>query len=142
VTRASVEVESVEVGQIARGLCVLVGVGVADAEADAVWLADKVVSARIFTDEQDKMNLSVLDCGGSVLAISQFTLYGDMRRGTRPSFTQAMEPTRAAELFEAFCAHCRQRGAPVQTGRFRAHMEVSLNNTGPVTVLIDSKKQF
>lgn len=118
------------------------GVGAEDTEADAAWIADKVISARIFPDDQDKMNRSVLDCEGSVLAISQFTLYGDMRRGTRPSFTQAMEPSRAAELFDAFCRRCKEGGAKVETGRFRAHMEVSLNNTGPVTVLLDSKKQF
>ncbi len=142
VTHAQVDVDDETVGRIERGLCVLVGVGEDDTEADARWLADKVTRARIFTDAQDKMNLSVQDVGGAVLAVSQFTLLGDLRQGRRPSFARAMEPERARELFDVFCSACRELGVDVSTGRFRAHMEVSLNNTGPVTLLLDSKKLF
>lgn len=142
VSSARVEVQGAEVGAIERGLCVLVGVGVDDVEQDARWLADKVVSARVFVDAADKMNLSLQDVGGALLAISQFTLYGDLRKGKRPSFSRAMPPDRARELFEVFCAACRERGVDVQTGQFRAHMEVSLTNSGPVTLLLDSHKSF
>ncbi len=141
VTRAEVEVDDSIVGQIDAGLCVLLGVSREDDERDAEWLANKVVSARIFVDDDGKMNRSVKDCGGSILAISQFTLLGDIRRGSRPSFTEAMQPERAVELFGYFCQRCREH-VEVQTGTFRAHMEVSLNNTGPVTILVDSKKLF
>ncbi len=139
---AKVEVEGEITGQVGPGLCVLVGVGRDDAESDGEWLAQKVVSARVFKDEAGKMNRSVLDIGGAILAISQFTLFGDMRRGTRPSFTSAMEPERAVKLFDLFCAKCRSSGVVVQTGVFGAHMEVSLNNSGPVTLLIDSQRLF
>jgi D-tyrosyl-tRNA(Tyr) deacylase len=142
VTDAKVEVEDAIVGRITKGLCVLVGVGKDDAESDAESLAEKVVGLRIFEDADEKMNLGVLEVGGSVLAISQFTLYGDARKGKRPSFTEAMEPGRANQLFEHFCAHVRKIGATVETGRFRAHMLVSLANDGPVTILLDTKKLF
>ncbi len=142
VTRAQVDVDHETVGKIDRGLCVLVGVGQGDDEGDARWLAEKVTTARIFVDDDGKMNLSVQDVGGAILAVSQFTLLGDLRKGRRPSFARAMEPERARELFEHFCATCRALGVDVQTGRFRAHMEVSLNNTGPVTLLLDSEKVF
>jgi D-tyrosyl-tRNA(Tyr) deacylase len=142
VSHAEVEVESTTLGQIERGLCVLVGVGETDDEQHARWLASKVVAARIFADTEDKMNLSVREVGGAVLAISQFTLFGDLRKGNRPSFSKAMEPGRAAALFETFCQACRELGVRVETGRFRAHMEVSLTNTGPVTLLLDSHKLF
>jgi D-tyrosyl-tRNA(Tyr) deacylase len=142
VTNAKVEVEGATVGSIARGLCVLVGVGKDDAESDAESLADKVVGLRIFEDSDGKMNQSVLEVGGSVLAISQFTLYGDARKGKRPSFTDAMEPGRANQLFEHFCGHVRKSGANVETGKFRAHMLVSLANDGPVTIMLDTKKLF
>lgn len=142
VSRASVEVSGEVVGEIARGLCVLVGVARGDDESDAAWLAKRVVAARIFTDDADKMNLSVKDVEGSVLAVSQFTLLGDIRRGTRPSFSAAESPERARDLFDRFCNACQELGVPVQTGTFRAHMEVGLNNTGPVTILVDSKKLF
>jgi D-tyrosyl-tRNA(Tyr) deacylase len=108
VTDAKVEVEGATVGRITKGLCVLVGVGKDDAESDAESLADKVVGLRIFEDADEKMNLGVLEVGGSVLAISQFTLYGDVRKGKRPSFTDAMEPGRANQLFEHFCGHVRK----------------------------------
>lgn len=142
VSWARVQVEGAYVGQIDAGLCTLVGVGVDDTESDARWLAEKVVTARVFADADDKMNLSVQDVAGAVLAISQFTLFGDLRRGKRPSFSKAMPPERARELFGTFCAACRELGVDVQTGQFRAQMEVSLNNTGPVTLLLDSKKLF
>jgi len=142
VNHASVTVEGTVVGRIDRGLCVLLGVGREDQDADATALADKVLGLRIFEDEAQKMNLSVLEVGGALLAVSQFTLFGDVRRGKRPSFTEAMEPTRAQALFEHFCTACRARGVRVETGRFRTHMQVCLENDGPVTILIDSKRAF
>jgi len=139
---ASVTVESVVVGRVERGICALVGVGRGDDESDAKSLAEKVVGLRIFEDDAQKMNLGVLEVGGAILAISQFTLFGDVRKGKRPSFTEALEPTRAEALFDLFCAECRARGARVETGRFRTHMQVALENDGPVTILIDSKRAF
>ncbi len=142
VSHASVRVGEELVGRIEQGLCVLVGVAKDDADADARTLAEKVVGLRIFEDASEKLNLAVGDVGGAVLAVSQFTLLGDTRRGKRPSFTDAMEPARANELFEAFCAACRALGVTVATGRFRASMRVELENVGPVTILIDTKKTF
>lgn len=142
VTRASVRVDEALVGEIEAGLCVLVGVAREDAEADAAVLAEKIVGLRIFEDREGKMNQSLTDVGGSLLAVSQFTLLGDTRRGKRPSFTEAMEPEGANRLFEHFCERCRALGVPVQTGKFRAHMLVELANDGPVTILLDSKKTF
>ena len=142
VTRASVTVEGEIVGSIQAGLCVLVGVGKDDAEADAATLAEKVVGLRIFEDADGKMNQSLSDAGGALLAVSQFTLYGDARKGRRPSFTDAMEPARANELFERFCARSRELGVTVATGRFRAHMLVELANDGPVTILLDTQRNF
>jgi D-aminoacyl-tRNA deacylase len=142
VSEAQVVVDGALTGRIEKGLCVLVGVGTGDADADARWLAQKCVGARVFTDPNDKMNLSVADVGGSILAVSQFTLYGDLRSGKRPSFSAAMEPTRARELFDLFCTEVRALGVDVQTGVFRAHMDVSLTNSGPVTLLLDSTKLF
>jgi len=142
VTRAAVTVGGEVVGRIGAGLCVLVGVGAADDEADADALAEKVVGLRIFEDEAGKMNRSLLDTGGALLAVSQFTLFGDARKGRRPSFVEAMEPARASELFERFCAACRARGVHVETGCFRTEMQVELVNDGPVTILVDTKKRF
>jgi len=142
VNYASVTVEGAVVGRIERGICVLVGVGRGDEEADATALADKVASLRIFEDDAQKMNLSVLEIGGALLAVSQFTLFGDVRKGKRPSFSEALEPVRAEILFEHFCAECRARGVRVETGRFRTQMQVLLENDGPVTILIDSKRAF
>jgi len=142
VNHASVTVEGEVVGRITRGVCVLVGVGRGDDEADATALADKVIGLRIFEDDAEKMNLSLLQVGGALLAVSQFTLFGDVRKGKRPSFSDALEPVRAESLFEHFCAECRLRGASVETGRFRTHMKVQLENDGPVTILIDSKRAF
>ncbi len=141
VLRASVRVGDETVGQIERGLCVLVGVAADDTDADARSLADKVVGLRIFEDEAEKMNLDVKAIGGALLCVSQFTLLGDARSGRRPSFTAAMAPGPALELFERFCAHCRAE-IPVETGRFRASMQVELVNDGPVTLLLDTRRLF
>jgi D-aminoacyl-tRNA deacylase len=140
VTSAQVTVEGELTGRIEAGLCVLVGVGQEDAETDAATLADKVVRLRIFEDEAGKMNLSLLDVGGALLAVSQFTLYADTSRGRRPSFVSAMEPERAEQLFECFCTAAKSLGVAVATGRFRTHMSVSLVNDGPVTLLLDTDK--
>jgi D-tyrosyl-tRNA(Tyr) deacylase len=142
VSRAQVTVEGQIVGQIAAGVCVLVGVGREDVAEDAEALADKVVNLRIFEDDAEKMNLSVLEARGDVLAISQFTLYGDVRKGRRPSFGEALEPVAAQALFERFCEACRLRGARVETGRFRSNMQLELCNDGPVTILIDTQRAF
>jgi D-tyrosyl-tRNA(Tyr) deacylase len=138
VTEARVTVDGEVVGNIDAGLCALIGVGQRDDDASAATLADKVVKLRIFEDDAGKMNRSLLDVGGKLLAVSQFTLYGDTSKGRRPSFIQAMEPGRAEQLFERFCAACRSLGITVETGRFRTHMSVSLVNDGPVTLLLDT----
>lgn len=140
VLSASVRVADETTGSIERGLCVFVGVGTSDDERSAAALADKVVNLRIFEDEAGKMNRSVLESGGALLLVSQFTLFGDVKKGRRPSFVGAMEPTRAAELFERFAEECRTRGPRVELGRFRAHMQVSLVNDGPITIWIDLEK--
>jgi len=142
VSSASVLVEGEVTGEIGAGLCVLVGVGQGDAEEDARWLAGKVVDLRIFEDEQGKMNRSVLDVKGGVLAISQFTLFGDARKGARPGFVDAARPEVAQPLYARFCAEVRARGVPVGEGVFRATMQVRIVNEGPVTLLLDSKKLF
>lgn len=142
VSRAEVRVAGEVVGRVLAGLCVLVGVAADDTDEDAAALAEKVVSLRVFEDEAGKMNRSVLEAGGGVLAVSQFTLLGDVRKGRRPGFSAAMEPAGAERLFERFCASCRALGAPVETGRFRAHMDVELVNDGPVTILVDTRKTF
>lgn len=138
VSRAEVRVGEERVGAIGAGLCVLVGVAAGDEERDADALAEKVVGLRIFEDEAGKMNLGLLEVGGALLAVSQFTLLGDASRGKRPSFVNAMEPERARHLFERFCARCAALGAPVETGRFQAEMQVELVNDGPVTILLDT----
>ncbi|HYP87371.1 MAG TPA: D-aminoacyl-tRNA deacylase [Polyangiaceae bacterium] len=140
VSSAQVVSEGELSGKIEAGLCVLVGVGKNDTESDASLLADKVAKLRIFEDAAGKMNESLLDVGGALLAVSQFTLYADTSRGRRPSFVNAMEPARAQALFEAFCAGCRALGVAVQTGRFRTEMSVSLVNEGPVTIIVDTEK--
>ena len=142
VSEASVTVEGNVTGEIAAGLCVLVGVGAQDAESDARWLAEKVVDLRIFEDEQGKMNRSVLETGGGILAISQFTLFGDARKGTRPGFSAAARPEVAQPLYDKFCGFARARGLKVAEGVFRATMQVRIVNEGPVTLLLDSKKVF
>ena len=128
------------VGRIAEGLLVLLGVTHDDGEADAGYLADKVAGLRIFEDDAGKMNRSVLDIGGEVLAVSQFTLFGDVRKGKRPSFDEAARPEHARELYELFVAKVRALGLGCETGRFQEMMEVELVNQGPVTILLDSKK--
>lgn len=139
VRRARVTVGEEIVGEIGHGLCVLVGVERGDEPTDAQELARKLVNLRIFEDEAGKMNLSVKDVGGSLLLVSQFTLLGDTRRGHRPGFSQAMEPEGAARLFEECVAAVAAQGVPVATGRFRAEMLVSLENDGPVTILVDTR---
>ncbi len=142
VSRASVKVDSEIIGGIGRGLLVLLGVGEDDGEPDAEYLAEKVAGLRIFEDDAGKMNLSVADVGGAVLAVSQFTLFGDVRRGKRPSFDAAARPERARELYEYFVERVRALDLRCETGRFQAMMEVELINSGPVTILLDSKKLF
>ena len=138
VKQSSVTTEGQIVGQIGQGLLVLLGVTKTDSAKDADYLVNKIVNLRIFEDEEGKMNRSLLDIGGELLAVSQFTLLADCSKGRRPSFVAAAEPDKAAELYEKFVTGVRQRGVSVQTGRFRAMMEVSLINDGPVTVIIDS----
>lgn len=138
VSQAQVKVDGDQVGAIGTGLLVLLGVTHADTAEDSRWLADKVAHLRIFEDEDGKMNRSVLDIGGAVLAVSQFTLYGETRRGRRPSFTEAAPPETADALYRQFCADLAGCDLPVATGRFQAHMEVSLTNDGPVTLLVES----
>ena len=145
VSRAHVSVDAEVVGAVrdgAPGLVVLLGAGEGDDKADADYLAAKITGLRIFEDEAGKMNLSVGDVGGSVLVISQFTLYGDCRKGRRPSFVKALEPTAANALVEYFVERIAAAQVPVETGRFRAHMRVDLINDGPVTLLLDSNKAF
>ena len=142
VSSASVEIGGKIVGQIGRGLMVLVGVAAGDEEKDVKYMADKLPNLRIFEDEQGKMNLSVLDVAGSVLAVSQFTLLGDARGGRRPSFIEAARPEVANPLYEQLVRLLRESGLPVETGVFQAEMAVSLINDGPVTLLLDSRKNF
>jgi D-aminoacyl-tRNA deacylase len=143
VSRAAVTSEGEVVGRIGAGLCVLVGAAVGDRRLDVEYLADKVVNLRIFEDEAGKMNRSLLEAGGGVLAVSQFTLLGDARKGRRPSFLAALEPGAAERLYNDFVAAVRAAGVTeVATGRFRAMMEVELVNDGPTTILLDSRKEF
>ncbi len=140
VSSASVTVEGEIVGQIERGLLILLGVGQGDTAADADFLAEKLVGLRVFEDEAGKMNLSLADVGGEMLVVSQFTLLGDCRKGRRPSFTGAAPPEGANALYEYFCQRVRAQGITVATGRFRAHMDVALVNDGPVTLLVESRR--
>ena len=137
VSRASVTVENDVIGAIEHGLLVLVGFTDSDGDPAVQWMADKVVGLRVFSDDQGKMNLSVADCGGAVLIVSQFTLYGDTSRGRRPSFVDAAAPGRAVSLYESFVSAVRDRGVPVETGEFGAMMDVELVNDGPVTLVIE-----
>lgn len=142
VSRSSVISCGTPTGQIGQGLLVLLGVTHDDTEADARYLAEKIANLRIFEDDAEKLNLSVKDVGGAVLSVSQFTLYGDCRRGRRPSFTEAARPEAASALYEQFNQFLVAEGVPVETGRFQTHMEVELVNDGPVTLLLDSRKIF
>ena len=142
VSRASVTVDGNIVGQIGKGLLVLLGVAQGDDEAAADYLADKTAGLRIFEDAEEKMNLSCADVGGAVLVVSQFTLYGDVRKGKRPSFDRAARPEDAKRLYEYFVSRIRAAGLQCETGTFQAMMDVELVNVGPVTILLDSEKQF
>lgn len=141
VTRASVTVEGKRIGEIERGLVVLLGVARDDSETDAEYLAAKIPALRIFDDEQGKMNLSLKDVGGGMLVISQFTLYGDVRRGLRPSWIDAAAPDKAEPLYEFFIAQISKLVSVVATGKFGAEMQVELVNDGPVTLLLDSRQR-
>jgi D-tyrosyl-tRNA(Tyr) deacylase len=142
VSRAQVTVAEETVGEIGRGLLVLLGVTHADTEVDVDYLADKIAGLRIFEDENGKVNLDAASVGGGVLVVSQFTLYGDVRRGKRPSFDAAASPEHARRLYDYFVERIRAAGLPCQTGRFQEMMQVELVNDGPVTILLDSKKGF
>jgi D-tyrosyl-tRNA(Tyr) deacylase len=142
VSRAKVTIKDWNTGEIGLGLLVLLAVGQEDTESDATYLAEKISGLRIFEDEQGKMNRSVQDVGGSVLAVSQFTLYGDARRGKRPSFAAAAPPQHARRLYEFFVERIRAAGLSCETGRFQEMMQVELVNEGPVTLLLDSAKAF
>lgn len=138
VSQASVTVAGEVTGQIEGGLLVLLGVGHGDTDREVAWTAEKLVGLRIFDDEAGKMNLSLVDVGGSMLVVSQFTLFGDCRKGKRPSFVDAAPPELAVELYQQFVEAVKQRGIAVATGRFREHMDVALVNDGPVTLWIES----
>ena len=140
VTEAGVTVAGETIGKIGQGFMVLIGVSVQDGDKDVKYMADKVPNLRIFEDDEGKMNRSLKDVGGEILAVSQFTLYGDARGGRRPSFTEAARPEAANELYEKLVEAWRSQGVHVETGRFRADMQVSLVNDGPVTLLLDSTK--
>ena len=136
---AWVRVEGDEIARIGPGLAILVGVGRDDEDRDALWLAEKTVNLRIFEDQDGKLNLSLLETGGELLAVSQFTLFGDCRRGRRPSFSAAAPPDQGLRIFERYVEACRETGVKVATGRFGAHMQVHLTNGGPVTLILDSR---
>ena len=142
VSRAKVTVAGEVTGEIGMGLLVLLGVGQQDAESSADYLADKTAGLRIFEDDAGKMNRSVVDVGGAVLVVSQFTLYGDVRKGKRPSFDDAARPEKARALYERFVERIRAAGLRCETGRFQEMMQVELVNDGPVTILVDSEKEF
>lgn len=140
VSRAAVTADGTPAGEIDKGLMILCGIMEGDTLEDVRLLAEKTARLRIFTDEQDKLNLSVQDIGGGILVVSNFTLGGDCRRGNRPSFSRSAHPPLAVELYEAYVAMLREMGIPVETGRFGAHMEISMTADGPVTILMDSKE--
>lgn len=140
VTSGSVTVDGNTVGSIGQGLVVLLGVSEKDTAEDVLYMADKIVNLRIFEDEAEKMNLSLLDVKGELLLISQFTLYGDCRKGRRPNFMNAARPEKAEELYNALVEKCREMGVKTETGTFQAYMKVNIENDGPVTVIVDSEK--
>jgi D-tyrosyl-tRNA(Tyr) deacylase len=142
VKRAEVRIDEEVVGRIGRGLVVLVGVGKGDTEAAGERLAGKIANLRVFDDDQGKMNRSLLEAAGHALCISQFTLYGDCRKGRRPNYEQAAPPDHASLLYESFVGSLRSLGVPTETGRFRSMMEVEVVNDGPVTLLLDSDRLF
>jgi D-tyrosyl-tRNA(Tyr) deacylase len=140
VKKGSVEIEEKEIGKIEKGLVILLGVGQNDTEKDAEYLAEKIVNLRIFEDKEGKMNLSVKDINGQILVISQFTLYGDCKRGRRPSFISAALPDKAVKLYDCFVKYIKNYGLEIETGEFQAMMLVKIYNDGPVTILLDSEK--
>ena len=142
VEHASVTVDGECVGKIGKGFLVLLGVSDEDTQKDVEYMADKITGLRVFEDEDEKMNLSLTDIGGEILAVSQFTLYGDCRKGKRPSFCAAGAPEYANKLYEEFVGKVREKGIKTETGRFGADMKVELLNDGPVTLMLDSKKLF
>jgi D-tyrosyl-tRNA(Tyr) deacylase len=142
VTRASVVVDGEIIGEIAGGLLVLLGVSREDKPVDADYLAEKIIALRIFDDEQGKMNRSIAEAGGAMLVVSQFTLYGDARKGRRPSYDAAARPENANQLYQYFVERMRAGGIRCETGKFQAIMKVELVNDGPVTILLDSEKKF
>lgn len=142
VLSASVKVDGKEISSIGKGILVLLGIEEPDNKSDIEYMAEKICNLRIFDDENDKMNLSLMDIKGQILVVSQFTLYGDCRRGRRPSFTGAARPETAEPVYENFVKECGKYIGTVKTGKFQTHMKVSLVNDGPVTMLIDSKKNF
>jgi D-tyrosyl-tRNA(Tyr) deacylase len=142
VKESRVEVKGEEVGAIKSGLLVFIGVGAKDSEKDCDYLANKIVNLRIFPDEKNFMNLSIMDIGGAVLVVSQFTLWGDCRKGRRPSFAAAAPPETANRLYEHLIEMLREKGIQVETGKFQEMMDVYLINDGPVTLMIDSEKRF
>ena len=140
VNGASVEVDGITVGEIGKGLLVFLGVGDGDTQTDLNYIADKTAGLRIFSDEDDKMNLSVTDIDGEILVVSQFTLYGDCRKGRRPNFTSSMEPVAAERMYEDFIKLIAAKGIKTAHGKFGADMQVRISNDGPVTILLDSSK--
>lgn len=142
VSRAAVKVDNQTIGEIQRGFLVLLGVSESDTENDAIWIAGKIEGLRVFEDSDGRMNLTLEDIHGSVLVVSQFTLYGDCRKGRRPSFVDAARPEKANALYESVVAELKGKGLPVATGKFQADMQVELINDGPVTLLLDSHKTF
>lgn len=142
VTSSKVVVDDKIIGEIGKGLNILIGISKEDTEEDLLYLRDKIINLRIFEDENDKMNLSLLDVKGEILAISQFTLYGDCRKGRRPNFMEAEGGDKAKALYERFIDLLKEKDIKVETGEFGAHMKVDIQNDGPVTLLLDSKKNF
>ena len=142
VSSASVEINTSTAGKIGKGILVLLGVSNQDTEKEVRFMADKVINLRIFPDKEDKMNLSAKDVDGEILVVSQFTLYGDCRKGRRPSYNDAAMPEKAKELYNLFVDTIKESGLKIATGEFQAMMQVSLVNDGPVTILLDSEKQF
>jgi D-tyrosyl-tRNA(Tyr) deacylase len=142
VSEANVKVDNNIIGRIEKGFVVLLGIAKEDNEEDIKYICEKIINLRVFEDEQEKMNLSVLDIKGELLIISQFTLYGDCRKGRRPGFDKAARPEKAKELYENFVSICKENGVVTKTGIFQADMLVDISNDGPVTLLLDSKKEF
>lgn len=142
VSHAQVTVAGLVTGSIEEGIVVLLGVAHEDNDRDIAYMGDKIVNLRIFEDQNGKMNLSLLDKGGALLVVSQFTLYGDCRKGKRPSYDRAARPEYAENIYEKFVEYCKRSGIRVETGKFQAEMMVEIHNDGPVTLMLDSKKEF